>query len=65
MTTARRTIALRGMDRRDTGQGYIDGLVLHYNYFRTHGGLDGKRPAEAAAVDAPLPWTRPLRRGRT
>ncbi len=27
---------LRGLEGRDTGQAYIDGLVLHYNYFRPH-----------------------------
>ena len=39
---------LRGLKARDSGQTYIDGLVLHYNYFRPHGGLDGKSPARAA-----------------
>ncbi len=45
---------LRGMDGRDTGQEYIDGLAVHYNFFRPHMGLDGKKPAEAAGVDAPF-----------
>lgn len=40
---------LRGLKSRESGQRYIDGLVLDHNYFRPHGGLDGKRPAEAAA----------------
>ena len=43
--------------KRETGQTYLDGLVLHYNYFRPHGGLDGKRPAEAAGAAIPFtPW---------
>ena len=45
---------LRGMDSRDTGQEYIDGLVVHYNFFRPHGGLDGKKPAEAAGASIPF-----------
>lgn len=42
---------LRGLKERETGQDYIDGLVLHYNYFRPHQSLDGKRPAEAAGAE--------------
>ena len=45
---------LRGMQKRETGQEYLDGLVLHYNFFRPHGGLDGKRPAEAAGSEIPF-----------
>ena len=42
------------MKHRDTGQTYIDGLVLNYNYFRPHIGLKGKRPAERAEAEMPL-----------
>ncbi len=45
---------LRGLEGRDTGQAYIDGLVLHYNYFRPHESLDNKRPAEAAGAELPF-----------
>ena len=45
---------LRGLDSRETGQEYVDGLVLHYNYFRPHQSLDGKRPAEAAGAELPF-----------
>ena len=45
---------LRGLKGRDTGQAYIDGLVLHYNYFRPHEGLNDKRPAEAAGAEIPF-----------
>lgn len=45
---------LRGLKKRDTGQAYIDGLVLHYNYFRPHEALDDKRPAEAAGAELPF-----------
>ena len=45
---------LRSMKKRDTGQAYIDGLVLDYNYFRPHTGLENKTPAAAAGADAPF-----------
>ena len=45
---------LRALKHRETGQEYVDGLVLHYNYFRPHSGLDGKRPAEAAGAEIPF-----------
>ena len=45
---------LRGLKSRETGQAYVDGLILDYNYFRKHSGLNGKRPAEAAGADTPL-----------
>ena len=45
---------LRGLKGRATGQAYVDGLVLHYNYFRPHEALDDKRPAEAAGAEIPF-----------
>ena len=45
---------LRALKRRETGQSYIDGLVLHYNYFRPHQSLKGKKPAEAAGAELPF-----------
>ncbi len=45
---------LRGLKGRDTGQAYLDGLVLHYNYFRPHEALDDKRPAQAAGAELPF-----------
>ena len=45
---------LRSMKKQDTGQAYIDGLVLDYNYFRPHIGIDGKTPADAAGADTPF-----------
>ena len=41
---------LRGLKARETGQAYVDGLVTHYNYFRPHASLDGKRPAQRGAA---------------
>ena len=34
---------LRGMKQRESGQTYLDGLVLNYNYFRPHQALGGQR----------------------
>ena len=45
---------LRGLKQRETGQTYVDGLVTHYNFFRPHERLDGKRPAEAAGAALPF-----------
>ena len=45
---------LRALKSRKTGQDYVDGLVTHYNYFRPHESLQGRRPAEAAGVKPPF-----------
>ena len=45
---------LRGLKQVDSGQTYLDGLVLNYNYFRPHQSLDGEKPAERAGVDIPF-----------
>ena len=45
---------LRCLKSRETWQAYVDGLVTHYNYFRPHESLKGKRPAEAAGAELPF-----------
>ena len=46
---------LRSMKKQDTGQNYIDGLVLDYNYFRPHMRLeDDKTPDDAAGTEVPF-----------
>ena len=42
------------MKKRDTGQAYLAGLVMDYNYFRPHMGIDDKTPAAAAGAEVPL-----------
>ncbi len=42
---------LRGLKRRESGQSYVDGLVLSYNYFRPHAALKGQRAAEKAGTE--------------
>ena len=45
---------LRGMKARESGQAYLDGLVLNYNYFGPHQSLEGKRPIEGARGAIPF-----------
>ena len=46
------------MQNRATARLVTDGWLVYYNYLRPHGGLKGKRPAEAAGVKVPFrDWT--------
>ena len=45
---------LRGLKARETGQAYVNGLVTHYNFFRLHESLEGKKPTEAAGAEIPF-----------
>ena len=44
---------LRGLNSLKSGQHYIDGFTIYYNFFRDHHALKGKRPAQVAGVNAP------------
>lgn len=44
---------LRGLDSWKSGQHYIDGFTIYYNFFRDHHALKGKRPAQVAGVGVP------------
>ena len=47
------------METRRTGQAYLDGWVLDYNFFKDHEAHKGRgreTPAEAAGVAAQVPW---------
>jgi hypothetical protein len=44
-----RTKVLRGLKKPETARRFLEGWLIHYNYFRPHGGI-GKTPAEAAGV---------------
>ena len=52
-TFRQRTKTLRGLDRRETGQTYLDGWTLDYNLFRKHEGLRNRTPAHEAGISAP------------
>ena len=47
---------MRGMEARRTGQDYLDGWTLDYNFFKDHEAHDGGTPAEAAGVAQQVPW---------
>jgi len=45
-----RTKVLRGLKRPDTARKFIEGWLIHYNYFRPHISLNGKTPARKAGI---------------
>ena len=44
---------LRGMDSLESGQQWIDGFTIYYNFFRDHHALKGRRPAQIAGIEVP------------
>ena len=49
---------LRGMDSVESGQRYLDGFTITYNYFRDHSAIEAKTPALAAKIVTPFSeWT--------
>ena len=53
-TIRERDKVLRAMKTRETGQNYLDGWTVDYNYFRPHMGIGDKTPAQAAGVVVPF-----------
>lgn len=49
-----RTKTLRGLHSLETGQRFLDGYRITYNFFRRHKGIDGQRPGDVAKVDSPF-----------
>ena len=45
---------LRGLDNIKSGQRYLDGWMLTYNFFRGHESLGNKTPGERAKVNPPF-----------
>jgi len=45
-----RTKVLRGLKTPETARKFIEGWLIHYNYFRPHISLKGKTPAQRAGV---------------
>jgi transposase-like protein len=45
-----RTKVLRGLKKPETARKFIEGWLIHYNYFRPHISLKGKTPAEKAGI---------------
>jgi hypothetical protein len=45
-----RTKVLRGLKKPETAKKFIEGWLIHYNYFRPHISLKGKTPARKAGI---------------
>lgn len=45
-----RTKVLRGLKTPETARKFIEGWLIHYNYFRPHISLKGKTPAQRAGI---------------
>jgi putative transposase len=45
-----RTKVLRGLKTPETAKKFIEGFLIHYNYFRPHISLKGKTPARKAGI---------------
>jgi transposase-like protein len=45
-----RTKVLRGLKRPETARKFIEGWLIHYNYFRPHISLKGRTPAQKAGI---------------
>ena len=51
-----RTKTQRGLEAIRTGQDFINGFLIDYNWFREHEALGGRTPAEAAGIADKVPW---------
>jgi hypothetical protein len=45
-----RTKVLRGLKKPETAKKFIEGWLIHYNYFRPHISLKGRTPAQKAGI---------------
>ena len=52
-TYRQRIKTMRGLDSLQSGQRYLDGWTLTYNFFREHESINDRTPAEAAKVNGP------------
>ena len=53
-TLKQRTKVMRGLKNIETAIDFVNGWLVHYNFFRPHQALGGKTPAEAAGAEAPF-----------
>jgi hypothetical protein len=49
-----RTKVMRALKNKDTLEKFMDGWLVHYNYFRPHMSLSGNTPAQEAGVNFPF-----------
>jgi hypothetical protein len=53
---------MKGLKTLDTAIQFVDGFLVHYNYFRGNEALDGKTPAEEAGIKFPYKnWAEVIR----
>ena len=52
-TLKERTKVMKGLKTLETAIQFVDGFLVHYNYFRGNEALDGKTPAEEAGIKFP------------
>jgi transposase-like protein len=52
-TLKERYKVMRGLKDVGSAIAFIEGFMLHYNFFKSHDALDGKTPAEVAGVEYP------------
>ena len=52
-TIKARTKIMRGLHNKQTAQLFMDGWLIHYNFFRPHESLKNRTPASAARADFP------------
>lgn len=61
-TLKERTKVMKGLKTMDTAIQFVDGFLVHYNYFRGNEALDGKTPAEEAGIKFPYKdWAEVIR----
>jgi len=48
------TKVMRALKNKVTLQNFMDGWLVHYNYFRPHMSLNDKTPAQEAGIDFPF-----------
>ncbi|MFH1640319.1 MAG: DDE-type integrase/transposase/recombinase [Chloroflexota bacterium] len=53
-TIKERTKVMRALKNKDTLEKFMDGWLVHYNFFRPHTSLDDKTPAEVAGIKFPF-----------
>ena len=53
-TLKARTKVLRGLKSFITAQLFLEGWLIHYNFFRSHSSLKGRTPAEMAGIKFPF-----------
>ena len=53
-TLKSRTKVMRGLRTIKSAQQFLDGWLVHYNYFRPHMSLNDKTPAEMAGINFPF-----------